>query len=100
MRCHKFGGNWQSRSGEEDLVKIVNIYTGSNTVEHFLGGVSKHRINTMFWTNSKHGYWSNGSGEEDEIVKSLQTNRQKDGQSTDNSNLYKTPLKFLAQVSS
>ena len=57
---------------------MVTIYTGSKTVEHFLGGVSKHRINTMFWTNSKHGYWSNDSGEEDEIVKSLQTNRQTD----------------------
>ena len=83
MRCHKFGGNWQSRSGEEDLVKIVNIYTGSNTVEHFLGGVSKHRINTMFWTNSKHGYWSNGSGEEDEIVKFCRrTDRRTDSRRT------------------
>ena len=57
---------------------MVNISTWSNTVEHFLGGVSKHRINTMFWTNLKHGYWSNDSREEDEIVKSLQTNRHTD----------------------
>ena len=34
---------------------MVNIYTGSNTVEHFIGGVTKHRINTMFQMNSKHG---------------------------------------------
>ena len=26
---------------------MVNIYTGSNNVEHFLGGVTKHRINTI-----------------------------------------------------
>ena len=32
---------------------MVNIYTGSKIVEHFLGGVTKHRINTMFRTNSK-----------------------------------------------
>ena len=24
---------------------MVNIYTGSNTVEHFIGGVTKHKIN-------------------------------------------------------
>ena len=35
---------------------MVYIYTRSNTVEHFLGGVIKRRINTMFPTNSKHGY--------------------------------------------
>ena len=35
---------------------MVNIYTGSNTVEHFLGGVTKCGINTMFRTSSKHGY--------------------------------------------
>ena len=29
----------------------------SNTVEHFLGGVTKCIIHTMFWTNSKHGYY-------------------------------------------
>ena len=36
---------------------MVNIYTGSNSVEHFLGGVTKRRINMMFRTNSKHGYF-------------------------------------------
>ena len=35
---------------------MVNIYTGSNTVEHFKDGVTKRRINTMFRMNSKHGY--------------------------------------------
>ena len=33
---------------------MVNIYTESNNVEH--GGVTKCRINTMFWMNSKHGF--------------------------------------------
>ena len=31
---------------------MVKNYTGSNTVEHYLGGMTKHRKNTMFWTNS------------------------------------------------
>ena len=35
---------------------MVNNYTWSNTVKHFLGGVTKRRINTMFQTNTKHGY--------------------------------------------
>ena len=26
-------------------------------MEHFLGGVTKHRINTMFRTKNKHGYF-------------------------------------------
>ena len=35
----------------------INIYIGSNTVEHILGGVTKSKINAMFRTNSKHSYW-------------------------------------------
>ena len=35
---------------------MVNIYTGSNNVEHFKSCLTKRRINTMFWTNSKHCY--------------------------------------------
>ena len=37
---------------------MVNIYTGSNTVEHFLGSVTKRKINTMFRTILKHGYYN------------------------------------------
>ena len=83
MLCAKFGWNWLSGSGEEDFL-ISSMYF------HYFVIISPwKRAEPSIWTNlnplhprmlcAKFGWnWPSGSGEEDENVKSLQTDRQTD----------------------
>ena len=83
MLCAKFGWNWLSDSGEEDFL-ISSMYF------HYFRIISPwKRAGPFIWTNvnplhpgifcAKFGWnWPSGSGEEDEIVKSLQTDRLTD----------------------
>ena len=88
MLCAKFGWNWPSGSGEEDLL-ISSTY-----FRYFVIISPWKRAGPLIWTNlnplhprvlcAKFGWnWPSGSGEEDENVKSLQTDRQTDRQTDD-----------------
>ena len=81
MLCAKFGWNWLSGSGEEDFL-ILSMY-----FHHFIIISPLKRPGPFIWTNlnplhlrmlcAKFGWnWPSGSGEDDENVKSLQTDRQ------------------------
>ena len=83
MLCAKFGWNWSSGSGEEDFL-ISSIYFSL-----FHNYLSLEKGGPFIWTNlnplhprilcAKFGWnWPSGFGEEDENVKSLQTDRQTD----------------------
>ena len=88
MHCAKFGWNWPSGSGEEDLL-ISSMYFCN-----FIFISPWKRAGAFIWTNlnplhlrmfcAKFDWnWPSGSGEEDENVKCLQTDRQIDGQTDD-----------------
>ena len=96
MLCAKFGWNWISGSAEEDFL-ILSMY-----FLYFVIISPWKRAWPFIWTNlnplhprmlcAKFGWnWPSSSGEEDENVKSLQTDRQTDrwtdgrmdGQTTD-----------------
>ena len=81
--CAKFSWNWPSGSGEEDFL-ISSMY-----FRYFLIISPWKRAGPFIWTNlnllhprmlcAKFGWnWPSSSGEEDENVKSLQTDRQTD----------------------
>ena len=106
MHCAKFGWNWLSDSGEEDFL-ISSMYF------HYFVIISPwKRAGPFIWTNlnplhprmlcAKFGwYWPSISGEEDENVKSLQTDRQTDRR-TDRrwrTGDQKSSLELSAQVS-
>ena len=85
MLCAKFGWNWLSGSGEEDFL-ILSMY-----FHYFIIIFPWKRAGPFIWTNlnpiyprmlcAKFGWnWPSVSGEEDENVKSLQTDGQMDGQ--------------------
>ena len=88
MFCAMFGWNWASGSGEEDF-KISSMYF------HYFVIISPlKRAGPFIWTKlnplhlrmlcTKFGWnWPSGSGEEDENVKSLQTNGQTDRRTDD-----------------
>ena len=92
LLCAQFGWNWPIGSGEEDFL-ILSMYF------RYLVIISPwEKAGPFFWTNliplhprmlcAKFGWnWPSGSGEEDENVKSLQTDgqtdRQTDGQTDD-----------------
>ena len=87
MLCAKFGGHWLSGSGEDVL--ILSMY-----LHHILIISPLRRSGSFIWSklNSLHprmiwpkfGWnWPSGSGKEDENVKSLQTDRHTDRQTTD-----------------
>ena len=82
MLCAKIGWNWLSGSGEEDFL-ISSVY-----FHYFIIISPWKRAGPFIWTNlnplhlrmlcAKFGWnWPSGSGEKDENVKSLQTDRQK-----------------------
>ena len=83
MLCANFGWNWLSASGEEDFL-ILSMYL------HYFVIISPwKRAGPFIWRNlnplhprmlcAKFGWnWLSGSGEEDENVKSLQTDRRRD----------------------
>ena len=84
MHCAKFGWNWPSGSGE-DFFNFVNVFS------LFPNNVPLEKGWSFIWTNldplhqrilcAKFGWnWPSGSGEEDEKLKSLQTDRQTDRQ--------------------
>ena len=84
MLCAKFGWNWLSASGEDDFL-ILSMYFHCSLIIS-----TWKRMGPFIWTNlnplhprilcAKFGWnWPSGSGEEDENVKSLQTDRQTDG---------------------
>ena len=88
MLCAKFGWNWLSGSGEEDF------WISSMYFRYFNIICPWRRVGTFIWTNLNPlyprilcakfgGKWPSGSGEEDKNVKSLQTDRRTDGQTTD-----------------
>ena len=81
--CAKIGWNWLSGSWEEDFL-ISSMY-----FRHFVIISHWKRAGPFIWTNlnplhprmlcAKFGWnWPSGSGEEDENVKCLQTDRQTD----------------------
>ena len=83
--CAKYGWNWPSSSGEEDFL-ISSMY-----FHYFVIIYPWKRAGSFIWTNlnplhpkmlcTKFGWnWPSGSGEEDENVKSLQTDGQTDRQ--------------------
>ena len=85
MLCAKFGWNWPSGSGEEDFL-ISSMY-----FRYFVILSPWKRAGPFIWTNlnllhprmlcDKFGWnWPSDSGEEDENVKSLQTEKQTDKQ--------------------
>ena len=83
LLCAQFGWNWPIGSGEEDFL-ILSMYF------RYLVIISPwEKAGPFFWTNliplhprmlcAKFGWnWPSGSGEEDENVKSLQTDGQTD----------------------
>ena len=84
MLCAKFGWNWPSGSGEEDFL-ISSMY-----FRYFViispwkrsGPIIRTKLNqpNPRMLCAKFGWnWLSGSGQEDENVKSLQTDRQTDG---------------------
>ena len=84
----KFGWNWPRGFGEEDFL-ILSMYYSL-----FRNYFPWKRAGSFIWTNlnplhprmicAKVGWnWPSGSGEEDENVKSLQTDRQTDGRTDD-----------------
>ena len=92
MLCAKFGWNWPSGSGEEDFL------ISSTHFRYFVIISPSKRMGPFIWKNlnplhprmlcAKFGWnWSSGSWEEDENVKSLQTDgqtdRRTDNQTTD-----------------
>ena len=85
MLCAKFSWNWPSGSAESDFL-ISSMY-----FLYYVIISPWKRAWPFIWTNlnplhprmlcAKFGWnWPSGSGEEDEHVKSLQTDRQTDGQ--------------------
>ena len=83
MLCAKFGWNWPSGSRGEDFFNFINVIS-----------LFHNYLPLEIWTNlnplhlgilcAKFGWnWSSGSGEEEENVKSLQSDRRTDGQTTD-----------------
>mgnify|MGYP003691611305 CR=1 FL=1 len=84
MLCAKYGWNWPSGSGEEDFLILSMFF-------HCFVIISPwKRVGLFTWTNlnslhprmlcAKFNWnWPSGSGEEDENVKSLQTDRRTDG---------------------
>ena len=88
MFCAKFGWNWPSGSGEEDfLISSMYFY-------YFVIISPWKRAGPFIWTNLNPLHprmlcakfcwnWPSSSGEEDENVKSLQTDRQTDRRQTD-----------------
>ena len=102
MLCAKFGWNWLSGSGEEDFL-ISSMYF------HYFVIISPwKRAGPFIWTNLnplhprmlcvKFGWnWPSGSGEEDEHVKILQTDRRTDRRRTTGDQ--KSSLELSAQMS-
>ena len=87
MLCAKFGWNWLSGSGEEDF------WMSSMYFHYFIIISPWRRVGPFIWTNfnplhpgilcAKFGWnWPSGSGEEDENVKSLQTDGRTDRRRT------------------
>ena len=87
MLCTKFSWYWPSGYGEE------KIWISSNHFRYFVIIFPWKRVSPFIWTNlnSLHPRmlcatfnwnWLCGSGEEDENVKSLQTDRQTEGRRT------------------
>ena len=81
MLCAKFSWNWLSGSGEEDF------WMSSMYFRYFVSISPWKRVEPFIWTNlyplhqrmicAEFGWnWPSGSGEEDENVKSLQTDRR------------------------
>ena len=84
MLCAKFDWNWTGGSGEEDFL-ILSMY-----FSYFVIISPSKKVGPFIWTilNPLHPrmlcakfgwYWPSGFGEEDENVKSLQTDGQTDG---------------------
>ena len=89
MLCAKFGWNWLSGSGEENLKNFVNDFLLFRNYLPLEIGVALH-VNKLC---AKFGWnWPSGFREEDEIVKSLQADRQMTG-------YQKSSLVLSAQVS-
>ena len=88
MLCAKFGWNWLSGSGEEDFLissmyfhyfVIISLWKGAGPfIQTNLNPFYPRMLCAKFGWN-----WPSGSGEEDENVKSLQTDRRTDRQRTD-----------------
>ena len=107
MHCAKFGWNWLSGPGEEAFL-ILSMY-----FRFFVIISPWKKAGPFIWTNlnplypkmlcAKFGWnWPSGSGEEDENVKSLQTDRQTDRRQTDRRRTtgdQKSSLELSAQVS-
>ena len=99
MLCAKFGWNWLSGSGEEDFL-VSSMYF------HYFVIISPwRRTGPFIWTNlnalyprmlcAKFGWnWPGGSGEEDENVKSLQTDGRTDRQTDRRKVIRKANLSF------
>ena len=76
LLCAKFGRYWPCGSGEEDVLKFVNVFS------QFRNYLPLEKGRTFIWTNlsplhpkmiyAKFGWnWPSGYGEGDENVKSL-----------------------------
>ena len=104
MPCAKFGWNWLSGSREEDFFNFVNVFSPFHDYLPLAkgGALRLNKLESPSPRNTLCQVWlklAQSFREEDEKVKSLQTDRQTDGQTdgqTDDGRqvIRKAPLSF------